>query len=165
MGKHKKQIYIGVIGGSACSSKIAELARTMGRYIAENGWILVCGGMGGVMEAACRGAVEAGGVTCGILPGESRAEANPYLSYSLVSGLGHARNLIVIRSSHAVVAIDGSYGTLSEISFANICGKPIIGLKSWHVRPAENSGQSLFTKQAETAEEALAALKLFINKD
>ncbi|MBN1798372.1 MAG: TIGR00725 family protein [Spirochaetales bacterium] len=157
-----KQIYIGVIGGSSCSSGIAEIAYTMGRYIAENRWILVCGGMGGVMEAACRGAVEAGGITCGILPGESREQANPYLSYSVVTGLGHARNLAVIRSSDAIVAIDGSYGTLSEISFANICGKPIVGLKSWRCDPAENSGQALFTKQAETAEEALAALKQYV---
>jgi len=137
----------------------------MGKYIAENGWILICGGTGGVMEAACRGAVEAGGITCGILPGDSRRQGNSYLSYSIVTGLGHARNLIVIRSSHAIIAIDGSYGTLSEIAFANICEKPIIGLQSWRSHPSDNSGQSLFTKEVKTAEEALAALKQYVKAE
>ncbi len=160
-----KQIYIGVIGGSSCSGEIAKIAYTMGKYIAENGWILICGGMSGVMEAACRGAVEAGGITCGILPGDSRRQANPYLSYSIVTGLGHARNLIVVRSSHAIIAIDGSYGTLSEIAFSNICEKPIIGLQSWRMNTSDNSGQSLFTKEVETAEEALAALRQYVKTE
>jgi uncharacterized protein (TIGR00725 family) len=157
-----KQTYIGVIGGSSCSQEIENLAFKLGKYIAENGWILVCGGMGGVMQAACRGAYTSGGTTLGILPGSDREEGNPYLTYSIVTDLGHSRNLIVIQSSDALVAVDGGYGTLSEIAFANILGKPIIGLLSWQLHAQENSGSAIFSKEAKTVEEVIRLLKQFV---
>jgi uncharacterized protein (TIGR00725 family) len=160
-----EKTYIGVIGGSSCNAEIAVIACSLGRLIAEHGWVLVCGGMGGVMEAACKGAYEAGGVTLGILPGNDRTEGNTYLTYSVVTALGHARNLMVAQSSTALVAVGGSFGTLSEISFANILGKPLVGLKSW--RAASRGGSTvdpslLFRAEVETAEQAIAALKGYL---
>jgi uncharacterized protein (TIGR00725 family) len=187
-----KQVYIGVIGASECGRELADEAYALGMGIAENGWVLVCGGMGGVMEAVSRGVSAAGGTALGILPGHDRAEGNAYLTYSIVTGLGHARNLTVVESSTALVAVGGSYGTLSEISFANILGKPVIGLKSWRcaapgepghpkdtddvVAPGDQGdfahsgnqgqpgepGRSLFREQVESAREAILALKRFL---
>ena len=125
--------YIGVVGGHISTKEIARLAYQTGQLIAQQGWILVCGGMGGVMEQACKGAVESGGITLGILPGESHSQGNAYLSFSVVTGLGHTRNIIVTRSCQAIIAIAGSYGTLSEIAFANILNIPVIGLESWNI--------------------------------
>jgi len=124
-------IYIGVIGASSCNEKIAELAHKVGMAIADSGAVLVCGGMGGVMAQACRGAREAGGVTIGILPGKTRLMGNPHLTYAIPTGLGEARNSIVVKSSDALVAVDGSYGTLSEIAFTLKWGKPIAGIGTW----------------------------------
>jgi uncharacterized protein (TIGR00725 family) len=95
--------------------------------------MLVCGGRGGVMEAACRGAQEAGGVTVGILPGTDHSEANPYLDIPIVTGLGEARNAIVVRTADAVIAVSGGYGTLSEIGLAMKMGRPVIGLRTWEL--------------------------------
>jgi len=114
----KKPKFIAVIGGSRCSPEEAGLAEAVGREIARKGAILVCGGMGGIMEAACRGAHTEGGMTIGILPGESRRMANPYVQIPIVTGIGYARNVIVVKSAQAVIAIGGKYGTLSEISHA-----------------------------------------------
>jgi uncharacterized protein (TIGR00725 family) len=122
---------IGVIGAGACSHEIYELARRVGAGIAKAGAILVCGGLGGVMEGACRGAFEAGGQTIGILPGPDKGEANPYVAIPVVTDLGHARNVLIVRSSDILVAISGGYGTLSEISIALKLGKPVIGLRTW----------------------------------
>jgi uncharacterized protein (TIGR00725 family) len=122
---------IGVIGAGACSHEIYELARKVGAGIAKTGAVVVCGGLGGVMEGACRGAYEAGGQTVGILPGPDRAEANPYVAIPIVTDLGHARNVLIVRSSDMLVAISGGYGTLSEISIALKLGKPVIGLHTW----------------------------------
>jgi uncharacterized protein (TIGR00725 family) len=124
-------IFIGVIGGSDVPPQIAGLAEEVGREIARRGAVLVCGGMGGVMEAACRGASEEGGLTIGILPGDNRREANPYVQIPIVTGIGYARNVAVVRSSQAVIAIDGSYGTLTEIGYALQGGIPVIGLGTW----------------------------------
>ncbi len=153
------RVYIGVIGASECGRELAAEAYTLGVGIAESGWVLVCGGMGGVMEAVSRGVSLAGGTALGILPGRDRAEGNKYLTYSIVTGLGHARNLMVVESSTALVAVGGSYGTLSEISFANILGKPVIGLKSWRCVAPGGSGLPLFREQVETAGAAVLALK------
>ncbi len=101
----------------------------------------MCGGLGGVMEAACRGANEAGGVSVGILPGADRAAANRFVDIAIPTGLGEARNALVVRSAEALVAVGGGYGTLSEIAFALKAGKPVVGLGSWEidgVRPAES---------------------------
>jgi uncharacterized protein (TIGR00725 family) len=101
--------------------------------IAERGALLVCGGLGGVMEAACRGARAAGGTTLGLLPGADRAEANPHVTVAVPTGLGEARNALVVRAADAVVAIGGGYGTLSEIALALRAGKPVIGLGTWDI--------------------------------
>jgi uncharacterized protein (TIGR00725 family) len=127
----KESIFIAVIGGSDVSPQIAGLAEEVGREIARRGAALVCGGVGGVMEAACKGASEAGGLTIGILPGDSRREANPYVQIPIVTGIGYARNVVVVKSARAVIAIDGSYGTLTEIGYALQNGIPVIGLKTW----------------------------------
>ena len=123
--------FIAVIGGSECSPEETVLAEEVGREIARNGAILVCGGLGGVMEAACRGSVSEGGLTLGILPGGNRQTANPYVQIPIVTNLGEARNIIVVKSAQAVIAIDGGYGTLSEIGHALRNGIPVIGLKTW----------------------------------
>lgn len=122
---------IGVIGAGACSHEIYEVARQIGTGIAKTGAVLVCGGLGGVMEGACRGANEAGGQTVGILPGPDKGQANPYVAIPIVTDLGHARNVLIVRSSDLLVAISGGYGTLSEISIALKLGKPVIGLGTW----------------------------------
>lgn len=122
---------IGVIGAGSCDNEIYEMARKVGEGIAKAGAILVCGGLGGVMEAACRGAYEAGGQTVGILPGPDRAQANPYVTVPIVTDLGHARNILIVRSSNVLVAVSGGYGTLSEIGIALKLRKPLIGLHTW----------------------------------
>jgi len=126
-----KLIFIGVIGGGEVPPQTASLAEEVGREIARQGAVLVCGGLGGVMEAACKGASREGGLTIGILPGDNRLAANPHVSIPIVTGLGHARNVAVVKSSQAIIAIDGSYGTLSEIGHALQNGIPVIGLNTW----------------------------------
>ena len=125
--------FIGVIGGSEASPQVVKLAEEVGREIARRGAALVCGGLGGVMEAACKGASEEGGLTIGILPGESRRLANPYVQIPIATGIGYARNVAVVKSSQAVIAIDGSYGTLAEIGHALQSGIPVIGLGTWAI--------------------------------
>lgn len=124
---------IGVIGGASVSEDIYRLAQDVGREIAQAGAVLVCGGRKGVMEAASRGAHEAGGLVVGILPGASPQEANPFVDIPIVTNMGLARNAIVVQTAQAVVAVDGSYGTLSELAFALQLGKPIVGLQTWEV--------------------------------
>jgi len=126
-----KFIFIGVIGGGAVSPQVAGFAEEVGREIARQGAALICGGLGGVMEAACKGASSEGGLTIGILPGDNRLAANPYVNIPIVTGLGHARNVAVVKSAQAIIAIDGSYGTLSEIGHALQNGIPVIGLNTW----------------------------------
>lgn len=147
-----KKTYIGVIGGSSCSSKTARLAQEVGRYIAKSGSILVCGGLGGVMENAARGAKGSGGLTIGILPSWSKASANPYIDIPIVTGLSHMRNLLVVRNSDAVIALPGRYGTLSEIAFSLNDETPLISLSNWNV-----SEKIIRAKDAEEA--VLLALK------
>ncbi|HEY82888.1 MAG TPA: TIGR00725 family protein [Dehalococcoidia bacterium] len=123
--------FIAVIGGSECSPQEAELAEEVGRELARQGAVLICGGLGGIMEAACRGAASEGGITIGILPGASRETANPYVQFPIVTSLGEARNVVVVKSAQAVIAIGGGYGTLSEIGHALRNGIPVIGLNTW----------------------------------
>ena len=123
---------IAVVGGGVCSPDVRENAERLGRLLAEKGHILICGGLGGVMEAVCRGAREAGGVTLGILPGGKR-DANPYVSIAVATGMGHARNVIIIESCDAVIALPGEHGTLSEIALALKMNRPVISLGSWDI--------------------------------
>jgi uncharacterized protein (TIGR00725 family) len=127
----KELIFIGVIGGNEVSKETYRLAQEVGEEIARRGAVLICGGMQGVMEAACKGASDAGGLTIGILPGDNREQANPYVQIPIVTGIGYARNVAVVRSSQAVIAIDGSYGTLTEIGYALQAGIPVIGIGTW----------------------------------
>lgn len=126
---------IGVIGGSQCSPEIDNLAEQVGRLIARRGGIVICGGLGGVMEAACRGAKSEQGLTVGVLPGTFKSEANRFVDIPVVTGMNDARNVIIIRSADAVVAVDGEYGTLSEIAFCLKFNVPVIGLQTWQVDP------------------------------
>ena len=144
---------IAVIGGSECTKEEAQLAEEVGREIARRGAMLVCGGLGGVMEAACKGASAEGGVTIGILPGESYQAANPYVQIPIVTSMGHARNITVVKSGRVVIAIGGSYGTLSEISYALICGIPVIGLNTWSFSRNDKQDNSII--RAQTAAEAM----------
>ncbi len=127
-------LMIAVIGDATCDDETARLAEEVGRALAARGAIVVCGGLGGVMEAACRGAKEAGGLTIGILPGTSRADANPYVDIPIVTGMDQARNVIVVRSAQAVIAVRGQFGTLSEIAHALKLGIPVVGLQTWELR-------------------------------
>lgn len=127
-------LYIGVIGERVCNEKTRQIAERVGRLLAENGAVLVCGGMGGVMEAASHGAVLANGVVLGIIPGLSREDANPYLTFSVVTGMGEGRNIILVRSCDAIIAIGGSYGTLSEIAFAHKLDIPVVGINTWSLK-------------------------------
>lgn len=122
---------IGIIGAGLCDDEIYELARETGKLVTERGGIVLCGGLGGVMEGACRGAVEAGGLTIGILPGFKASEANPYIKIPIVTGLSHARNVVLVRSCQAIISISGSHGTLSEIALALKMWKPVVGLRTW----------------------------------
>ena len=132
--------YIAVCGPADATEEEIEWAEEIGRLIAEAGAILVCGGLGGVMDAAAHGARRAGGKTVGLLPGDTRAGASKYLSVAIPTGLGEGRNALVVRAADAVIAVSGEFGTLSEIAFALKAGKPVIGLHTWHL---EKSGKKV----------------------
>lgn len=123
---------IGVIGqGSDCSSELLKKAEEVGWHIAQRGAVLICGGLGGVMEAASRGAKKGGGTTIGVLPGTDKNAANAYIDIPIVTGLGEARNTIIVRTADALIAVGGRFGTLSEIAFSLAFEKPIVGLDTW----------------------------------
>ena len=124
---------IGVIGGGVATHEESRIAQEVGRLIARRGWHLVCGGLGGVMKEAARGAYEAGGVTIGLLPGEERSAANRYITVPVATGLGEGRNLLIVRTADLLVAIGGEFGTLSEIALARKTGKPVIGIGTWDI--------------------------------
>ena len=126
-------LFVAVIGSASCSPEIAAMAEQVGRQIARRRAVLVCGGRGGVMEAACRGAKAEGGTTVGILPGIDRRDANAFVDIPIVTGLGEARNAIVVRTADAVIAVSGGYGTLSEIGLALKMGRPVVGLGTWEL--------------------------------
>jgi len=140
-GELSRRTQIAVIGRGAPDAELARLAEEVGRYVAEGGAVLVCGGMGGVMEAASRGAHEAGGDVIGIVPTEDTASANPHVTHAVATGIGHARNLGVVASADAVIAIGGEWGTLAEIGFARRLGRRVAALGSWTVSgPGEMEG-------------------------
>jgi uncharacterized protein (TIGR00725 family) len=119
---------IAVIGGAECTGEVESLAETVGRHVAEAGALLVCGGLGGVMEAAARGASAAGGIVIGLLPGYDATDANPWVQVPLPTGLGHARNVLVVAAADAIVALPGEAGTRSELAMARILGRPTVAL-------------------------------------
>jgi uncharacterized protein (TIGR00725 family) len=135
----RRRIRIGVIGGARPEPRFEEIAREVGRRIARAGAVLVCGGLGGVMKAAAQGAKEAGGLTIGILPGAQTTEANPFIDVPIATGLGYTRNSLVAMNADVLIAVDGEYGTLSEIAYGRIFGKPVIGLESWDVKGVEKT--------------------------
>ncbi|MFO8102477.1 MAG: TIGR00725 family protein [Dehalococcoidia bacterium] len=151
---------IAIIGGGKCSKRMAGLAEEVGRELAQNGAILICGGLGGVMEAACKGAHEAGGQTIGILPGKSAADANPYVGIPIVTGMGEMRNVVIIKSAQAVIAIDGEFGTLSEIGHALKNGIPVIGLHTWELSKEGKAKKEIVIagNAKEAVEKALKAI-------
>jgi uncharacterized protein (TIGR00725 family) len=123
--------YVSVVGSGTVTGELYGKAREVGRLVAARGGTVVCGGRSGVMEAAARGATEAGGVAIGILPDEDREQANEFLSYSIATGTGHARNLAVVCSGDVVISVGGEYGTLSEMGLALKVGRPVVALESW----------------------------------
>jgi uncharacterized protein (TIGR00725 family) len=127
------QSIIAVIGAGSCDTENYSIAEEAGILLAKNGFTIICGGLGGVMEAVCKGARSEGGHTIGVLPGDNIKDANPYVSIPVATGMGIGRNIIIIRTAMAVLAIDGKYGTLSEIAFALQLQKPVVGLQSWDV--------------------------------
>ena len=148
-----KKLIIAVIGGGQCSTKEAVLAETVGRELAKREVILVCGGLGGVMEAACRGATIESGLTIGILPGDDPATCNPFVQIPVATGIGYARNIAVVKSAQAVIAIDGDYGTLSEIGYALKADIPVIGLNTWSLSRNGQEDKSII--EAEDAVDAV----------
>jgi uncharacterized protein (TIGR00725 family) len=147
--------YVAVVGTGDVldGSPEADAAEVVGRALAEAGAVVVCGGLGGVMAAACRGASEAGGTTVGILPGSSRADANPWVTVALPTGLGEARNALVVRVADVLVAVGGGYGTLSEIGLALRTGTPVVGVGTWELARAGQPDEGL--ERAGSAEEAV----------
>lgn len=125
---------ISVIGGHEADEQASRLALEVGREIGARGHVLICGGRTGVMREVCRGAKETGGLTVGILPGEDLGDVNEFVDIPLPTGIGYARNVLVARAGEAVIAIDGSVGTLSEIAFALISNRPVVGLGTWELR-------------------------------
>jgi uncharacterized protein (TIGR00725 family) len=150
---------VAVIGDGLCSAKTARLAEEVGRQLAEKEAIVICGGLGGVMEAACRGAKSAGGLTIGVLPGFDRRDANPYVDIPIVTGMREARNIVVVSSANAVIAVSGGYGTLSEIAHALKLGIPVVGLGTWQLSKDgqdERNGIIVATDPADAVRKALA---------
>ena len=139
--------YVSVVGSGTASGELYGKAREVGRLVARRGGTVVCGGRSGVMEAAAQGATEAGGTAIGILPDEDRKRANEFLSFSIATGTGHARNLAIVCSGDVVIAIGGEYGTLSEMGLARKVGRPVVALESWdlgeHVSAASSPGEAV----------------------
>ena len=151
----ERPLQISVIGGATATAEALTTAQAVGRGVAEAGAVLVCGGRSGVMEAASRGAREAGGEVIGILPSLSPDDANEHVSHAVATGVGHARNLAVVASGDAVIAVGGEWGTLSEIALARRLERPVIGLQTWPLR--NRAGSDLGIAEAESAEEAVRA--------
>lgn len=153
---------IGVIGSGKCSEEIAKIATEVGREIARCGATLVCGGMGGVMDAAARGAKEGGGTTIGVLPGSNKKDANKYIDFFIVTGMGEGRNVIVAKSSDAIIAIAGGSGTLSEIAFALNASIPVVGLNTWDLKILGRRPEGIIKARSakDAIKKALAALEV-----
>jgi uncharacterized protein (TIGR00725 family) len=127
----ERPYHIGVIGAGTCTDATYQIARNLGFEIGKKGWVLICGGLEGVMEGAARGCSEAGGLTVGLLPGLTKHSANPFIRAPIPTGLAEGRNLLIVRASDLLISISGGYGTLSEIALALKINKPVIGLDTW----------------------------------
>jgi uncharacterized protein (TIGR00725 family) len=150
-----RPVQISVIGAAQGEEEILGDAEEVGRRLAEAGAVLVCGGRTGVMEAASKGATGAGGTVVGVLPSVSTDDANPYVTHAIATGIGQARNLTVVASGPAVIAVGGEWGTLSEIAFARKLGRPVVAIQSWILR--NRAGTDLGIVEAETPERAVQA--------
>jgi uncharacterized protein (TIGR00725 family) len=155
---------IGVIGGGNSPDQICRLAEEVGTRIAEGGAILICGGLGGVMEFACKGAKGAGGTTIGVLPGTNKDDANEHVDIPIATGMSIARNAIITHTADILIAIDGEYGTLSEIGFALNLNKPVIALQTWYLETAGKVDDELFFRIDDAKEAVDLAFKLLSNK-
>ena len=150
---------IAVCGPGEATSDVARDAERVGALLAREGAVVVCGGLGGVMEAACRGARAEGGTTIGILPGLDRADGNDHLTWSLPTGMGEMRNTLIVRAADALIAVAGEFGTLSEIAFALKTGVPVVGLGTWGLTKADGPAEAF--ARVDSAEEAVTeALRL-----
>ena len=149
MERRKRAIQVTVIGGSSADRETLALAESVGRAVGAKGGVLVCGGMGGVMEAAARGAKESGGVTVGILPTYNPETGNPFLDIAIPTGMGHGRNMLVVASGDIVVALAGSHGTLSEVTYALLLGRRVLGFKAWEQVPGVHPINSIVDLERE----------------
>lgn len=154
---------IACVGAASCTPQEAEIAHSLGRLLAQEGFGVICGGRGGVMEAVSQGAHEAGGVVLGLLPGDDAKQGNPFLTFALPTGMGEARNALIVRAAQAVVAIGGGYGTLSEIALALKMGKPVIGIGAWQASSA--AGKPLEIERVDSAAQAVEALKPHLRQE
>ncbi len=154
-------MYIGVIGSGQCDSEMAEIAYKVGKNVAQKGAILICGGLGGVMEAACKGAKDAGGLTVGILPSKTRKYANPFVDVAIPTGMAEARNALVVGASDVIIAIGGAFGTLSEIGLALKTGKLIVGIDTWEFSKKGKLVETIILAKnpAEAVERALHSIR------
>lgn len=153
---------ISIIGAGDADPEDVRIAEDVGREIAANNAILICGGLGGVMYHAAKGAKEKGGLTIGILPGDDRDNANPFIDIPIVTGLGYARNVIVAYSGEAIIAVGGRLGTLSEIAFALIKERPVIGINTWKLEQGRMHGKAII--MAKDAKDAVKKALEIINK-
>jgi uncharacterized protein (TIGR00725 family) len=135
----RARVYIAVVGAGDADDELASAAEQVGRGLAERGATVVCGGLGGVMAAACRGAKSAGGLTLGILPGRRRQDANRWVDVAIPTGMGETRNALVVLSADAVVAVGGEHGTLSEVALGLKLGRPVVGLRTWRLTRGDGS--------------------------
>ena len=156
--------YVAVVGAGVADDDACDAAEVLGRGLARRGAVLVCGGLGGVMEAACRGARGAGGLTVGILPGDDRSTANPYVEVAVPTGLGEARNALVVRAADVLVAVSGGYGTLSEIALALRLGTPVVGVATWALSPPAGPADDPVVRLDDPERAAARAVELALGR-
>lgn len=153
-------VQVAVVGASNAGHDLAAAAEAVGRALAAAGATVVSGGLGGVMEASCRGAKSAGGLTVGLLPGTDPGDANPWVDVIVPTGMGEGRNVLVVRSAHAVVALGGEYGTLSEIALALRAGTPVVGLGTWSMTRGDGEDDAGIVRVGDARTAAATALRL-----
>ena len=136
--------FVAVCGGAISDQRLQEIAFEVGRLLAERDAVVITGGLGGVMESACRGAKEEGGLTVGIIPSFDRSTANKYVDIIIPTGLGEARNMLVVNAAQVVIAIGGEYGTLSEVALALKTGKPVVGIDTWRLLIGGEERESIY---------------------
>jgi uncharacterized protein (TIGR00725 family) len=152
-------VYVAVCGPDPASPEVSEQAEEIGRLLARAGAVVVCGGLGGVMEAAARGASAEGGTVVGILPDRDRARANPFVTIAIPTGMGEMRNALIVRAADALIAVAGEFGTLSEIAFALKTGVPVVGLGTWELAK-DGKGVEAVARPTSPAEAVEVALRL-----